>query len=413
MSTNDRLLAFEGVKRVKVSIVDRLSGETVGALEKLGVDVGICEGLSAQSLPGALGDTDILVVRSTKVTAQVIEAAPRLSLIIRAGAGVDTIDLAAASARGIYVANCPGQNTAAVAELAIGLLVAADRRIVDATLAMRRGEWRKKEFGKARGLAGRTLGILGFGPIGKAVAQRARGLEMKVIAWSRRLTQELAERANVAWARTPDALAASSDAVSIHLALTPETKHIVGTSFLAALRPGAILVNTSRGALVDTQALRAAIAEKGLRVGLDVFDDEPVGGEAPWSDTQLASLATCTPHVGASTDQAAEAIAAEVVRIVEVFLKTGHPAGIVNLCARSPATHRLVVRHYNRVGVLAAVLDGLRAEEINVEEMENLIFAGANAACCSMFLDRPPSPRLLEELRAAPNVLHVILSACT
>jgi D-3-phosphoglycerate dehydrogenase len=400
------------VKLVKVSIVDRLSGETVGALQRLGVDVHVCEGLTAQTAPAALAETDILVVRSTKVTAQAIEAAPRLSLIIRAGAGVDTIDLAAASARGIYVANCPGQNTAAVAELAIGLLVAADRRIVDATVAMRRGEWRKKEFGTARGLAGRTLGILGFGPIGKAVADRARGLEMKVIAWSRSLTPELAERANVAWAPTPEALAAASDAVSIHLALTPETRQIVGPGFLAAMRPRAILVNTSRGALVDTAALLEGVAAKGLRVGLDVFDDEPPGGEAPWSDVQLASQATCTPHIGASTDQAAEAIAAEVVRIVEVFLKTGHPAGMVNLCARSPATHRLVVRHYNRVGVLAAVLDGLREENINVEEMENLVFAGANAACCSMFLDRPPSPQLLDAMRAAPHVLHVILSAC-
>jgi D-3-phosphoglycerate dehydrogenase len=342
----------------------------------------------------------------------VIEAAPQLSLIIRAGAGVDTIDLAAASARGIYVANCPGRNTPAVAELAIGLVIAADRRIVDATVAMRRGEWRKKEFGKARGLAGRTLGILGFGPIGRATAKRAAGLEMKVVAWSRSLTAELADQSGVAYAATPEALASASDAVSIHLALTPETKQIVGKRFLDAMRPGAILVNTSRGGLVDTQALRTAIAKKGLRVGLDVFDDEPAEGESAWADKNLAELATCTPHIGASTGQASEAIAAEVVRIVEVFLKTGHPAGMVNLCARSPATHRLVVRHYNRVGVLAAVLDGLREEGINVEEMENLIFAGANAACCSMFLDRAPSGELLATLRQAPNVLHAVLSEC-
>ena len=122
--------------------------------------------------------------------------------------------------------------------------------------------------------------------------------------------------------------------------------------------------------------MRAAIANKGLRVGLDVFEGEPAGGEAAWTDKELAAMATCTPHVGASTDQAAEAIAAEVVRIVETFQCTGHPVGAVNLAGGSSATQRMVVRHYDRVGVLAAVLDGLREEGINVEEMENAVFAG-------------------------------------
>ncbi len=237
--------------------------------------------------------------------------------------------------------------------------------------------------GKARGLAGRTLGILGFGAIGKAVAQRALGLEMKVVAWSRSLTPAAAEEAGVGYAASPEELAKAADAVSVHLASTAETKHLVNKKFLDAMAPGTIFINTSRGALVDTEALRAAVAEKGLRVGLDVFEGEPAGGEAAWTDRELASLATCTPHVGASTDQAAEAIAAEVVRIVETFLRTGHPAGAVNLASGSPATQRMVVRHYDRVGVLAAVLDALREEGINVEEMENAVFAGAKAACCA------------------------------
>ena len=193
------------------------------------------------------------------------------------------------------MANCPGKNTAAVAELAIGLLIAADRRIADATVAMRNGSWQKKEFGKARGLAGRTLGILGFGAIGKAVAHRALGLEMKVIAWSRSLTPEAAEEAGVGYAASPEELAKAADAVSVHLASAAETKHLVGKKFLDALAPGTIFINTSRGALVDTAALRAAIAEKGLRVGLDVFEGEPAGGEAAWTDKELAAMATCTP----------------------------------------------------------------------------------------------------------------------
>jgi len=397
---------------MNVLIADKLSPDTVSALEKLGLRVEVRGDLDAATLPGAMGLVDILIVRSTKVTTAAIQAAPRLSLIIRAGAGVDTIDLAAASDRGIYVANCPGKNTAAVAELAIGLLVAADRRIVDATLAMRGGAWRKKEFGKARGLAGRSLGILGFGAIGKAVARRAAGLGMKVVAWSRSLTPQEAESQAVGYAASPKQLAAACDAVSIHLALTPETRHFVGSEFLDALRPGAILINTSRGGLVDTTALRAAIAAKHLRVGLDVFEAEPAGTEADWADTDLASLVTCTPHVGASTDQASEAVAAEVVRIVELFVKTGRPAGTVNLCAHSPAKYRLMVRHLNRVGVLAYVLSSLREEGINVEEVENTIFAGAAAACCSTLLDQCPSDTLLDTLRNNGNIMQVTLNPC-
>jgi D-3-phosphoglycerate dehydrogenase / 2-oxoglutarate reductase len=397
---------------MNVLIVDKLSAEVVTALQKLGMEVEVRGDLKAETLPTAVANTDILVVRSTKVTAATIEAAPRLSLIIRAGAGVDTIDLGAASQRGIYVANCPGKNTAAVAELAIGLLVAADRRLVDATVALRGGSWQKKEFGKARGLAGRTLGVLGLGAIGRAVAQRAAGLEMKVIAWSRSLTPDAAEEQGFGYAASPEALAAASDAVSVHLALTPDTKHLVGQNFFDAMRPGAIFVNTSRGGLVDTAALRAAIASKCLRVGLDVFENEPAGGEAPWSDKELADVVTGTPHVGASTDQASEAVAAEVVRIIREFNTTGHPPGTVNLCAHSPAKHRLVVRHLNRVGVLAFVLSNLREEGINVEEIQNTIFEGAAAACCSMLLDQSPTPKLVEFLRGNTNILHVTLNPC-
>ena len=193
----------QACKAMKVLIVDKLSAEVVNSLKALSLDVEVRNDLNAATLPDAVALADILVVRSTKVTASTIQAAPRLSLIIRAGAGVDTIDLEAASARGVYVANCPGRNTAAVAELAIGLLIAADRRIIDASEAMRNGSWRKSEFGKARGLAGRTLGILGFGAIGKAVAARAIGLEMKVVAWSRNLTPEAAEAHGVGYAASP------------------------------------------------------------------------------------------------------------------------------------------------------------------------------------------------------------------
>ena len=324
---------------------------------------------------------------------------------------MNTIDVEEASRRGIYVTNCPGKNSAAVAELAIGLLIACDRRIISAANDLRDGKWRKKEYGKARGLRGRTLGILGLGMIGHEMIRRAKGLDMEVVAWSRSLTSEQAESLDIGYCGTPLELARCSDAVSIHLAAAPETVGLVNREFLAAMPDGAILINAARGEIVDHLALAEAIQQKGLRVGLDVFPDEPKQGEAPFDNTQLASLVTATPHIGASTDEASEAIANEVVRIVRTFRETGKPVNTVNMCARSPATQSLVVRHFNRVGVLASVLDLLREEGINVEEMENTIFDAAHAACCTFQLDTAPSASILATLRQNDAILQVSLES--
>ena len=393
---------------MKVLIADKLSDKAVATLAELGCDVTIQPDLTADDLPAAIGDAEALIVRSTRVTAATIEAGESLSLIVRAGAGVNTIDLSAASGRGIHVANCPGKNTDAVAELAIGLLIACDRRIAPAAADMRAGRWRKKEYGRSAGLKGRTLGIVGLGAIGRAVARRAAGLDMKVIAWSRSLTPERAEQLGVGFCDGPLALAGRADAVSIHLAATDETRHFIGREFLAAMRDGAILVNCARGEVVDTAALKVAIADKHLRVGLDVYEEEPTGGEADFCDTELAELATCTPHVGASTDQAAEAIADEVVRIVAGCAETGKPANAVNVQRKSPAEVDLVVRHYNRVGVLADVLRELKNADINIEEMENTIFAGGQTACCTLRLDARPGPDVLAKLANA-DIIQISL----
>jgi D-3-phosphoglycerate dehydrogenase len=396
---------------MKVLIADKLSPTTEQALRELGATLEVKADLTAEDLPSAIGDAQVLVVRSTKVTAATIAAGKKLSLIVRAGAGVNTIDVETANQRGIYVTNCPGKNSAAVAELAIGLLIACDRRIVNATNDLRAGQWRKKEYGKARGLRGRTLGIIGVGMIGKEVIRRAQGLGMQVVAWSRSLTEAAADELGVGYCASPLEVAQRSDAVSIHVAAAQETNNLVGREFLAAMKNGAILINAARGEVVDRAALLDAIKQKGLRVGLDVFADEPKPGEAPFPDTELAQLVTATPHIGASTDEASEAIADEVVRIVRLFRETGKPVNTVNMCARSPATHSLVVRHYNRVGVLASILDLLREEGINVEEMENTIFAGAKAACCTLQLDTPPSEKVLTTLSQNDAILQVSLES--
>ena len=396
-------------RAVKVLIADKLSETVSSSLQALGLEVESRPELSAEDIPEALDGVGVLIVRSTRVTAAAMEQANNLALVIRAGAGVNTIDLPSASARGIYVTNCPGKNTAAVAELAVGLLIAADRQIVDATITLREGSWQKKRFGASRGLRGRTLGILGFGAIGQAVAARAAGLGMEVCVWSRSLSSKVEQDLGIEVVDSPIEVARMSDAVSVHLALCEETRGLIDKNFFAALKPGAIFVNTARGELVDTPALLEALTAKQLRVGLDVFEEEPSGGTADFAETDLARSIVCTPHIGASTGEASEAIAAEVVHIVEVYLKTGHPPVTVNLCARSNATCHLVVRHYNRVGVLASILDGLRSQEINVEQMDNVIFDGEHAACCTLLLSQEPSEKFMAFLKAEEAILHVAL----
>jgi D-3-phosphoglycerate dehydrogenase len=165
-------------------------------------------------------------------------AAGQIKLVVRAGAGFNTIDVAAASRRGIYVSNCPGKNSIAVAELAFALILALDRRIADNVIALRRGEWNKKEFSKARGLFGRTLGLIGVGKIGAEMISRARAFGMPVIAWSRSLTPERAAELGVEYKPTPADVAREADVVSVHVALNADTRALLGTEFFAAMRAG-------------------------------------------------------------------------------------------------------------------------------------------------------------------------------
>ncbi len=395
---------------MKILIADKLAQSAIDQLEALGAEVTVNPDLKADDLPNALGDSEVLIVRSTKVKRTAIEAAPSLALIIRAGAGVNTIDLECASTLGINVANCPGKNTDAVAELALGLLIAADRRIVNASNDLRAGKWRKKEYGKARGLKDRVLGVIGVGSIGKALIKRAQGLEMEVIAWSRSLTEEKAEALGIGYCDSPEKVAEQADAVSLHLAVTADTKHFVGKDFLSRMKPGAILINASRGEIVDTAALKDAIKEKGLRVGLDVYENEPAANDPDFADIELAEAVACTPHIGASTDQAAEAIAEEAVNIVRAYKNTGTPLNVVNIQQQSPAINNLVVRHYNRVGVLAGILNELRSAGINIEEMQNIIFEGGQAASCTLKLDDSVSPDLLNKIAEGQDIIKAALA---
>jgi D-3-phosphoglycerate dehydrogenase len=399
---------------MKVLIADKFEKVGIDGLKELGCSIVAQPDLTAGALPGAVRKTDphILIVRGTKVTAETLNAGTALTLVVRAGAGIDTIDVAAASSRGIFVSNCPGKNSIAVAELVLALVLACDRRVPDQVADLRQGKWNKAEYSRARGLFGRTLGIVGLGQIGREVAARARAFGMRVLAWSRTLTHEEADRLGLAYAHNPLEVARLSDIVTINVAANADTEHMVNAEFLAAMRPGAYLINTSRGSVVDEAALAQVIADKKLRVGLDVFQNEPAGGTGEFKSAILQIPGVYgTHHVGASTDQAQVAIAHEVIRIVQAFQATGEVPNVVNRLARSSASHVLSIRHRNRPGVLAHVFGVLAGAEINVEEVENIIYHGAQATLARIHLDGAPGNGALERIKTGnADIISVELS---
>jgi D-3-phosphoglycerate dehydrogenase / 2-oxoglutarate reductase len=402
---------------MKVLVADKFEQSGVEGLQAAGCEVVYQPDLKDEALADAIASTraEVLVVRGTPVTANMLDSG-RLSLIVRAGAGYNTIDVAGASNRGIYVSNCPGKNAIAVAELALALILALDRRVPENVAELRAGKWNKKEFSKAQGLFGKTLGLLGVGSIAQEVIRRAAGFGMNVVVWSRRfdgidraMNEEEARALGIEpalrtiridIAPTPGAVASRADVLSLHLALGPETKGLVNAELLAQLKPGTILVNTARADVVDYPALAAAVRSKHLRVGLDVFANEPSSSTADFQDP-LVSLPGVygTHHVGASTDQAQEAIAAETVRIIRSYKETGKVPNVVNLATRTPATHMLVVRHRDRPGVLAHVFTHLRQDNLNVQETENIVFEGAQAAVARINLDGAPSAVLCDRIK--------------
>jgi len=387
---------------MKILIADKFEESGIEGLKALGCEVECNPDLKDETLVEAIrsSQADVLVVRSTKVNAAMLDAG-RLSLVVRAGAGYNTIDVKAASARGIFVSNCPGKNSVAVAELAFGLLLALDRRLADNAADLRAGKWNKKEYGKARGLYGRTLGLIGLGQIGREMIARARAFGMHVIGWSRRLTPESAAEMGITFRQSIIEVASECDILSVHLALTPDTRGVISADVFDVMPPGAYFINTSRAEVVDQTALSNAIKNKGLRAGLDVFAAEPTTATGDFGD-EIVKLPSVygTHHIGASTDQAQEAIAAETVRIIRTFKDTGKVPNVVNLSEHTPATHLLVVRHRDRPGVLAHVFNEIKAANINVQEMENIVFEGAEAAIARIGLDDALSDDTLSRIRS-------------
>jgi D-3-phosphoglycerate dehydrogenase len=276
---------------------------------------------------------------------------------------------------------------------------------------LRDGRWDKAQYSKAGGLLGSTIGIIGLGSIGLAVAERAAAFGMQVVAVVKptrsQSVVERAEECGVQWVESLDELLAGSDVVSVHLPATADTRNLVDADFLAKLRPGAILLNTSRGDLVDERALLDALDGGRLRAGLDVFADEPGSSKGAW-ESPLAKhpAVVATHHIGASTEQAQRAIAAGVTEIIGAFV-SGEVRHCVNLDDRSLGSFTLTVRHHDRVGVLAQVLDRLSSSGLNVEHMENRVFRGGEAAVATIDVGGQASEELLRAMREIPHVLSV------
>ena len=396
---------------MRILFADALPEASIDVFRGQGDDCVVNPDLSAADLSDAIEGVDVLVVRSTEVTAEVIERSNRLGLIVRSGAGTNTIDCAAAADAGIYVCNVPGTNSVAVAELTIGLIIAIDRHIAEATADLRQGVWNKKAYSVAEGLLGRTLGILGVGEIGLAVAERARAFDMRVIAQRKPgRTPAVEARIRAAGIRLVDnlaALLAESDIVSIHVPAGSDTAGLVDGEFLDQMKDGAVLINTSRGNVIDEMALVVAMESKGIRAGLDVFANEPGSGTGEF-DSELARHPNVvgTHHVGASTRQAQDATSAGTVEVIDAY-RRGNLLNCVNMADDRVGATTVTVRHYDKVGVLAAVFEVLRRAQVNVETMQNKVFAGSTAAVAVVDVSGEITEEILSQLAAVENVIQV------
>lgn len=385
---------------MNVCIADNLPPEAIAELENLGMVVSNQPKTTADELNDGLEDAQVIIVRSTVVTAECIKNSPKLSLIVRAGAGVNNIDMQAASDAGIYVANCPGQNSVAVAELAMGLILSLDRNIADNISSFREGNWNKAVFSKADGIYGKTLGIIGTGQIGRELIKRARAFGMPVVAWSRSLTPQKAEQLKVQHAETIEEVAEACDVLSIHLAQNDQTRGIISKEVLAKLKDGAFVINTSRAGVVDEDALFEELSSGRLKAGLDVISDEPEFKQGEFASRfQGLENAYITHHIGASTKQAQLAVAHDAVDIVRGYAKEGHVRNWLNHCKQTDAPWQLVVRHFDKPGVIANVMSELKEAKINAQELTNVIFDGKKTACCTIQLDARPADDIMQSIR--------------
>jgi D-3-phosphoglycerate dehydrogenase len=351
---------------MKIIISDDLPATAVSLLQNVdGFEIDARQGRSKAELLSAIVDADALLVRSaTKVTREVIDAAPRLKIVARAGSGVDNVDLDAASARGIVVTNAPGGNSISVAEHALALMLSLARSVATADAAMKQERWEKKKLLGAE-LRDKTLGVVGFGRIGQAVAHRARAFGMRIVAHDPFIAAHVADELDVELVSL-DALCAAADYITLHLPTTEQTRNLFDAARLATCKRGVRIVNTARGELLDEAALAAALESGQVGgAGLDVFVKEP---PADWALVKSPRV-VATPHIAASTAEAQELVGLDVAAGVRDFLLHGVVRNAVNF-ASVPAEEFRRLHPFmtlgERLGHALAQLGGGRTEGISL-----------------------------------------------
>jgi D-3-phosphoglycerate dehydrogenase len=398
---------------MKILIGCPLAEEVLPELRALTTELVYEPELTAERLEELIPDVAVLVVCRLRVSPELIEAGKALQLVVRAGTDTSNIAIEAASAAGVFVANCPYKDAIAIAELTIGLLVALDRRLVENVESLRehiRADTLKVD---ALGLAGRKLGTLGFGPVEREIVKRARAFEMHVLASSPKLTPELAAEHHVEFCAWPRELARESDAVTVYAAAQDADKVLVDAEFLRNMRAGASFVYVGHPAALDQAALLAVARERGLRVACDISAPQLPGSDTGRITSRLQALpggiGTC--RLADRTQQVRDATSKEVVRIIREFLIAGEVVNCLNLSEHSPATWQLVLRLRDEPGVLAAIVEVVRADGINIEDITSRLFTGARAVWCKIALDERPSNDALSAIRLTTGVLHLDVRA--
>lgn len=361
---------------IKVVVSDDLPESALDILRREGWSVDARSGRPPAELAKDLGDADALIVRSaTKVTKDLLAAAPKLRIIGRAGSGVDNIDMAAASGRGVLVVNAPGANSIAVAEHALALMLALARSVPAADQAMKAGKWEKKKF-MGTELRGKTLGIAGLGRIGQEVATRARAFGMKIVAHDPYISREVANTIGVDLLPLDD-LCAVADYITLHLPSTPETRHLFDDARFAKMKRGARIINTARGELIDEGALRRAVETGTIAgAGVDVFEKEP---PTDWALPQLARV-VATPHLAASTEEAQELVGLDTAGAVRDYLRDGAVRNAVNFPSVPPDELQRLQPWLRLAEGLAAVVSQMgpaRVEQIGLRYYGALADSGA------------------------------------
>lgn len=382
-------------------------------LRSLGTEVAYEPNLTTEQMEKRVRDVAVLVVGAARVSPEVVAAGNALQMIVRVGTDTASIAIEEASAQGILVANCPHKDAIAIAELTFGLLLALDRRLLENAAALRKGVRARAPVTDALGLAGRRLGVLGFGQVEQEIVKRARAFEMNLLAWSPTLTPETAAASNVQFCTWPRELARRSDMVTVYAPQQEADEMLVDAEFLQNMRDGAYLVYVGHPAALDEAALAEIAKRRKLRVAYDISAPQVADSNTGRFKSRLQELPDLlgTHHLADRTKQAREATATEVVRVVREFLVAGNVLNCVNLLERSPATWQLVLRLRDTVGVMASIMDHVRADGINAQEISSRVFAGARAASCIIALDERPSTEALDAIRHLDGVLHLELRA--